>query len=490
MGARVSEPPKGSLFSFKQYGCTCNVEKHYEDDGTTSYWLHITSNKNKEIELYHDFKKGLNISELEENDFKDVVHEFPQSYNLKILIKKLEDIDVFSPKASPKIVAHDEEQYAYEMKSFFERFGFLFPLPENPVLVSVREAGYYLDRAYIVSLLISEIKNDTRPYGYDYNRLFYYTFMLSMSNARTLKLIERSTNSITVFNTPVHPLSFAISTPAERTNGPYDISFITVGSIFKTKISEEKIDILKSAYLNEIVGTSENIDNHEFTQSELDKCMNMVCFLVEDTFSNKTVPVIANKYPKHPNRYKFRFERKRCITDIQNLQSHYIHTQATKNEKTFYDYFLNFYKDMKSISIKQSEYIPFEFLDDVNIMKLPFFKQRYKDVLLELARETIKHEMDQVLKSVIPQFYADEMMPGWLVPNLYTAIYYSLFLNSGNERIEKACANPTCLQTFPVEKSNLKHQYCSDSCSNCMRQRRYKENKVKREIQNRNSSDA
>lgn len=466
MSTRILEPTKGHLFNFKHFGCTCNVEMHYEDDGTESYWLRIKKDKTKEIELYHDFKKGLYK---EDDSLKDVVHEIPQSYELKCLIKYFLDTDIYVNR-DLKEVERDDKQYANELKSFFENFGFLFPIARSTALVSTKELAFYMDRLFVISQLISEIKNNTQIFGYDYNKIFHYVFILSLSNKRYLRDTKHDDEVIHVLEE--HPISQKLKTLPVSQNVGIQRYFAL------ERKTGERAELLKQSFETY---DKENSINIPINSTE---CLQdpAVCFIIKDYFTDQHIGIVHSNKEEVVSLAKLYVETERPSVEV--LQAHYeLMLQSDRRNKMFVDFLLHFNDEISVIIDFNGDSLnPLFYKEEINFNNNSKFNDRFKEMLLELARETIKNEMDEVLKSVLPSFDSNEMAPGWFVPDLYTAINYSLFLNSGNEKIEKVCANPTCYQTFSVEKSNTKHKYCSDSCSNCMRQRRYKESQAALEM--------
>ena len=66
------------------------------------------------------------------------------------------------------------------------------------------------------------------------------------------------------------------------------------------------------------------------------------------------------------------------------------------------------------------------------------------------------------------------MSGSWKIPNLITAIYFSIFFLNPNFTLIKKCANPTCDAYFDVLNSNKKRIYCGPQCSNIISQRKYR----------------
>ena len=106
-----------------------------------------------------------------------------------------------------------------------------------------------------------------------------------------------------------------------------------------------------------------------------------------------------------------------------------------------------------------------------NLNKCPEFNQHYKDVLIEIASNAVKVELEPVVEKVKPQFDTKGLCPTWKVPDLFTAMYYSIFMSNGKLEIYRECGNPYCERLFPVVITNTKKKYCSDRCRAAVAQR-------------------
>lgn len=109
---------------------------------------------------------------------------------------------------------------------------------------------------------------------------------------------------------------------------------------------------------------------------------------------------------------------------------------------------------------------------DLNTDEL--FTDHHKEVIIKLARQTIKEEFDTALMQVHPQFNAETMTPSWSVSNLYTALFFSIFYTDPKYEMFRHCANPGCTCMFKVRTSNSRKRYCSLSCQNAAAQARHR----------------
>lgn len=230
--------------------------------------------------------------------------------------------------------------------------------------------------------------------------------------------------------------------------------------------------------------------NEALKQFEQSTINNAVCYIVNDSFLDKYYGKIFPLEEKNDELMEYFIQESVFCTEL--LKTHTAKMdQENRQEKLFLDFLIHFMEEVEDIvDVCADKFNPVVIMDKVDLMFNVAFTEQFKNVLLELARITLKNEMNEILKTVVPRFNIDEISPSWYVPDLFTAIYYSVFLNSSNEKIEKTCANPTCYRTFSVEILDKKHLYCNPSCSDCIRQRRHKANKAVRDAEKNNSDNS
>ena len=102
------------------------------------------------------------------------------------------------------------------------------------------------------------------------------------------------------------------------------------------------------------------------------------------------------------------------------------------------------------------------------------FDESFKNKLLEIARQTIKEELDFMLYPIHAVYDMKTMGPGWHVPNLITALYFSLFYTRPDYEIYRKCANPNCNRLFKVKTTNSKQLYHDSACQNAAAQMRHR----------------
>ena len=100
-----------------------------------------------------------------------------------------------------------------------------------------------------------------------------------------------------------------------------------------------------------------------------------------------------------------------------------------------------------------------------------------KNALLEVAKITVKEEIDYSLYGVTPSYDIESMTPSWTIPNLITGLFFSLFYLRPNMEAYRRCANISCNQYFLVNTTNSKRKYCCPECANAMAQRMLRKRK-------------
>lgn len=102
-----------------------------------------------------------------------------------------------------------------------------------------------------------------------------------------------------------------------------------------------------------------------------------------------------------------------------------------------------------------------------------------KIIILDAARKAIKQEIDHHLSNITPTYNSDSLEASWDIPDLITALYFSILFSNPNFKILKNCKNPNCINYFTVHKSNNRKMYCSTACGNAVSQRRFREKNKK-----------
>ena len=98
--------------------------------------------------------------------------------------------------------------------------------------------------------------------------------------------------------------------------------------------------------------------------------------------------------------------------------------------------------------------------------------------LINISKQLILEIFASELSSVQPVYDVVNMKPSWKLPNLLSALYFSIYYKNTNCLYRK-CENINCSQFFEVSKTNHSKKYCCTACKNSTNQRIYQEKKNK-----------
>lgn len=132
------------------------------------------------------------------------------------------------------------------------------------------------------------------------------------------------------------------------------------------------------------------------------------------------------------------------------------------------------YSEQKTGMLKEKEFVtPYKSIEEEMYDK---FDEPMCMALLDIARQTVKEEIDSAVAQIVPTYNIENGTGTWSIPNLITAMYFSIFCRNG-EIAFRRCKNPNCNMYFEVSKTNNKKQFCTDPCRNRYHQNIYKSKK-------------
>lgn len=120
-----------------------------------------------------------------------------------------------------------------------------------------------------------------------------------------------------------------------------------------------------------------------------------------------------------------------------------------------------------------------EFEREIDLNNSQTFNDRYKKLLIEIAKSVYKSELDWGLKRIRPVCNAESFRPKWNISSFLTALYFSLFYFDSEYQEYRICENETCRKWFSVPKSRRNKKYCNPECANLAAQRRFRRKKIK-----------
>ena len=78
-----------------------------------------------------------------------------------------------------------------------------------------------------------------------------------------------------------------------------------------------------------------------------------------------------------------------------------------------------------------------------------------------------------------PSYNIETMSGSWTIPDLYSALLFSIFYMKPDLELYRKCENPNCGRYFLVNTTNNRRKYCCIECSNAMQQRKLRQRRKK-----------
>ena len=98
---------------------------------------------------------------------------------------------------------------------------------------------------------------------------------------------------------------------------------------------------------------------------------------------------------------------------------------------------------------------------------------------IDVAKIIIKEELDYAINAIFPSYDINAMTGAWVIPDLYSALVFSIFYMKPDLELYRKCENPNCGCYFLVSTTNSRRKYCSVECSNAMQQRKHRQRRKK-----------
>lgn len=449
-----STPSTGGMFKFKNSGCDCKVDKIHNCYGMAEYFLRVMAIGDKEITFHHYFDGGVMKVNTHSNKRYNPIEDIPLSPELSCFVNSCESYNNNQPRIPTlKKDTVSDEKYAEAIAAFFQRYGCLIPIPEEYVTLSLKEVRAVLDRLYVLSNLITSI-NETKR---NYTKIFYYTMFLALRKQSVMNCTNDDGKII-----------YSVSSA----NNYYAQNCIEI------KIDEEKVPPVSATELvfypnaviyGDVIATSDETDEPYMSSEE-----NYLYYPVTDYFINDGNDyVFLQKKLYLGDESGYDWSEAHANRRINYL---YVHSNAeNRGDKLLIDFLYHFHNEVMQISdLFNLNYEIIKLKENINLNECEAFNDNYKNILIEIARSTIKNEFDAAVSKIHPVYNSEEMIPGWYIPDLYTAIYYGEFLNNSAHKIYRTCANPTCNKLFYTDSTNSRRRYCNDACRSAAAQRLYR----------------
>ena len=154
------------------------------------------------------------------------------------------------------------------------------------------------------------------------------------------------------------------------------------------------------------------------------------------------------------------------------------HLIKQKEDRMIIDFLFHMWVDFEVIYVKDML-----FEDILNAQVYEDFNnkasKKMKQLSLNIAKYLISKELNSALSGLVPSYDFEKLRPCWKIPNLYTALYFTIFNLDSSSSIIRKCDNVNCGEYFIVSKSNKKKRFCCEHCAKAVSQRNYSAKKKK-----------
>lgn len=448
-------PSNGGIFKFKNSGCICKIDKVHDVNGEPIYEFKVKGLPDKEFIYHHYFKKGtVKVSDNFKTEYNPI-SDLPKSPELSEFIYWCESYNI--NKESIPVSSNDKvsfEEYLKSIPNFFEKYGCLVPIPEEFVSLNAYQVNRLFERLYILINLISAVNEGIK----NYTKIFYYTMFLALHCQVELNCNKSNGDCI-------HSISSADQGFAEN----YWLTNLNYEKV-KPISSIDLVDYPDAVIHGNVICTPDYESNDGYASNK----DHYLYYPVVDYFVNNGEGHVFLRKSAYLG-YLDDEDRSESFTH-KFINYLYVHSDAqSRNNKLLIDFLFHFHSEIMEITdISDYIYEAIQLKEDIDLNRCPYFNKKYRDTLIELAKIVIKKELDHVVSVIHPIYNEEEMMPGWHIPDLFTALYYGIFLQDSAQTIFRACANPTCNNMFTVDSTNYKKRYCSETCRSCAAQRLYR----------------
>lgn len=124
-----------------------------------------------------------------------------------------------------------------------------------------------------------------------------------------------------------------------------------------------------------------------------------------------------------------------------------------------------------------------DYINGLDFYDAPHFEGMTAELataLESVARIVVRDEINHNIRHISPKYDTDRMVPSWEVPDLLSAMYFSLFFMRPGVEVYRECANPNCNVHFLVSTTATRNKYCCPACANATAQRNHRRRKSQR----------
>ena len=110
--------------------------------------------------------------------------------------------------------------------------------------------------------------------------------------------------------------------------------------------------------------------------------------------------------------------------------------------------------------------------------KFERFTKELREETRRIARYVIADEINSNINRIRLQYDGSELEPSWVVPDLLSALYFSIFYLEPGKEMYRRCENPRCnhMKFFSVPITTKNKKYCCVACERAVAQRNYRKN--------------
>lgn len=454
----------GNRFTFRQYRCKVLKDIFHDDDGHEHYNLKLREDLTKTYLFAYAPLKGLVM--VNEKTGQSVNHSDAVGAFLSMT---LSDVD--------------------EVIAFIEKYGFFFSLSsEQFVSVSFDELSHHLIRLkMVIHLFLRLIDPNAVP---DYNEMLLWTFRLLLGRPKGIQIESREREGKLKIEPCIHPINrIWYSSPEEKrilceeddglvTHRYPEIPFQGAG-LEKSTSSATGTKRLTGAcvptVLREELLKSRDPDDEYFpvkdTFSNTDELIS--CIMYHEIMGD-IGPVYELSDPAMEEARRFRARLAFLYVEGASVE---------QSEREIIDFLIHLYDQVSRLEFHNEWDLVLPEALDLNT--LPAFHKRFKEVLIKLVKRTVKEELDYVLSEVHPVYDMERMEADWDIPNLFTAMCFSVFYMKPNQWVYRLCENPMCKNMFEVPTTNTKKKFCSMECQQAVAKKKWYQKKKLKEQGNR-----
>ena len=489
----------GGLFEFETPACECFPECALRVNLTYEYPLKIKTNTKAKI-LPHRYcfttNEGLvdvnvkkskkqtdeNIRVFASSRESNIITSIPATSTLKNKIKHFANQNAFRLNPTSLIIKAEfegnqkklldtdfsEKKQTEALAEYIREFGYLFNPPKNPRQINVENLSAFYDRLYALIILITELNKGQLEM--DCNTLFYCTTFLA--NAKQVSLISYSKDKDEEKFSACHEFSKAWENAenisVEYITDGYDMIDEEFFAIKEGRLIELDVE---NPYLHPDSKYAKHINFSPSLPEGATQRDNGNCTYVYDNIFKKktrlsfyTTDDYFNDNVYWPLEEDITFRNKIC-----NL---YVTYEGDSDTRELIEFLMHIYA--KYPSMTEEENGAFSFKHGLDLNRTYAFDKDDMKLLMSIAKKVIKKEMDYYLSNIHPVYDADTMTTSWKIPDLLTAMYFSLFYYNPKHTIYKVCERTDCGNLIVVTSTDTKKKYCSSKCNGIVTQRRFR----------------